>query len=250
MPIAQELNEVLHRIRVKLYPNYLPQVEGKYIARTNSEAMLSIGQICASLKNRGGFTGNADDLIAHVGQFMDEAAYQLCDGFAVNLKYFSVHPNIGGTFNSAKEAHDPAKHPVTFRFRARKPLRSLIQAISVEIQGVANASGCITEFYDFELESANALFAPGDMFAVYGSKIKLAGGSPEVGVYFVPVDDPSMAVKASRIAENLPSKITGIAPKTGFSDNRIEIRTQYSNSNGILLKTPRVIKSGFIREES
>jgi hypothetical protein len=40
----EELNEVLHRIRVKLYPNYLPQAEGKYIARTNNEALLSIEQ--------------------------------------------------------------------------------------------------------------------------------------------------------------------------------------------------------------
>jgi len=39
MAIINDVNEVLHRIRVKLYPNYLPNVEGQYIARTNSEAL-------------------------------------------------------------------------------------------------------------------------------------------------------------------------------------------------------------------
>ncbi len=38
MAIINDVKEVLHRIRVKLYPNYLPHVEGTYLARTVSEA--------------------------------------------------------------------------------------------------------------------------------------------------------------------------------------------------------------------
>jgi len=34
MAIINNVTEVLHRIRVKLYPNYLPTAEGAYIART------------------------------------------------------------------------------------------------------------------------------------------------------------------------------------------------------------------------
>jgi hypothetical protein len=71
-------------------------VEGAYIARTDNEASLSVEEVCAALKNRGGFTGSYDDLVEHVKQFFDEAAYQLCGGFAVNTGCFSVHPNVGG----------------------------------------------------------------------------------------------------------------------------------------------------------
>ncbi|MDR2053711.1 MAG: hypothetical protein LBP80_09875, partial [Treponema sp.] len=85
-----------------------------YIARTDSEASLTIEEICAALKNRGGFTGSYDDLVEHVRQFLDEAACQLCDGFAVNAGYFSVHPNVGGTFDKATEGRDTGKHPVLF----------------------------------------------------------------------------------------------------------------------------------------
>jgi hypothetical protein len=87
MSLINDVNEVLHRIRVKLYPNYLPNAEGAYIARTDSEASLSIEDVCASLKNRGGFTGNYDDLTDRIKQYFDEMAYQLCDGFAVNTGY-------------------------------------------------------------------------------------------------------------------------------------------------------------------
>jgi hypothetical protein len=97
MAIINNVNEVLHRIRVKLYPNYLPKVEGAYIARTDSETSLTIEEVCAVLKNRGGFTGSYDDLVEHVRQFLDEAACQLCDGFAVNAGYGTVRTVVEET---------------------------------------------------------------------------------------------------------------------------------------------------------
>jgi hypothetical protein len=63
MAIINNVNEVLHRIRVKLYPNSLPHVEGAYIARTDNEVSLTVEEVCAALKNRGGFTGNYEDLL-------------------------------------------------------------------------------------------------------------------------------------------------------------------------------------------
>jgi hypothetical protein len=69
-------------------------------------------------------------------------------------------------------------------------------------------------------------------------------------MYFVPVDDPSKAVKVARVAENMPTKITGIAPQTGFANNRIEIRTQFAGAGNKFLKAPRVIASGFILRRS
>jgi hypothetical protein len=49
------VKEKMHKMRAKLYPSYLPGTEGKYIARTANEASVSIEDICASMKNRGGF---------------------------------------------------------------------------------------------------------------------------------------------------------------------------------------------------
>ena len=46
------------------------------------------------------------------------------------------------------------------------------------------------------------------------------------------------------------SRIIGISPNSGYSRNRIEVRTQYSGSGGTLLKTVRVITSGFILEHA
>jgi hypothetical protein len=42
MAIINSVNERFHRIRVKLYPHYLPRIEGAYIARTANESSLSM----------------------------------------------------------------------------------------------------------------------------------------------------------------------------------------------------------------
>jgi len=250
MQIKNEIDEVLHRIRVKLYPNHFQHVEGAYIARTDSEASLNVRQVCSTAISRGGVELDLDDFMEYVDKYNEEVAYQLCDGYAVNNGYYSIHPSIGGTFSSERDLHDPQKHPITFRFRVMAKMRRLVQFIKVDIEGVADVNGYIDEFHDYEAESSNALFASGDQFAIHGYKIKVAGDDPGVGVYLVPVEDPSKKVKITRIAENNPTKITGVLPaSTGYSLNRIEIVTQYAGSGGIQLKTPRTIVSSFTIEE-
>ena len=239
---------IFHKIRIKLYPNYLQTGGGAYIARTNSEKTLSIEDVCSTMKTRAGFTGSYDTLLENVRQYYDEVAYQLCDGYTVNNSYYSVYPNIGGTFESVGEAFNRQKHSINFRFRAHSKLLNLIRQITVEVEGVADTSGYIDKFIDYEEDSASNIFLPGNQFAIHGHKIKLCGSGPEIGVYFVPVDDPAKAVKVERVAENSPTKITGIAPNTYHTYNRIEIRTQFSGSSDRLLKKPRTISSSFVVE--
>jgi hypothetical protein len=109
-----ELKDILHKIRVKLYPNYLTKAEGhkaegQYIARTDNEATLTIPDICTTSINRGGFTDNYDEYVEHVTQFMEEAVYQLLDGYAVNFGYFSIHPNLACAYGTHSLANFHAK---------------------------------------------------------------------------------------------------------------------------------------------
>ena len=96
------VGDVLHRIRVKLYPNHL-KVGKRYVARTANEKSLSVEEVCASLKNRGGFSGDYEKLLDHVRRYHDEAAFLLCNGFAINSGFYTVYLNVGGTLDSPKE---------------------------------------------------------------------------------------------------------------------------------------------------
>jgi hypothetical protein len=241
---------VLHRIQAWLYPNHFKNVEGQYIARTNNNRTLNDVDICTIMKTRLEIPIRFEDLLNCIRQYNEERAYQICDGFAVTNDYYVVYPNIGGSFDSVNDAHDPSRNKVGFHMSPRAKLRKLARNIMVDILGIADTNGYIDTFTDFEEDAVNTICVPGDQFAIHGSKIKVEGDDPGVGAYLVPVDNPSGAVKITRIAQNNPSMITGIAPQTGHQFNRIEIRTQYTNASGRYLKTPRIITSTFTLEEA
>jgi len=248
MSSVYEVNEKMHKMRAKLYPNYLPGAAGTYIARTTNEASVTIEDICASMKNRAGHAGTYEEHVQTVKRFFLEMEYQLGDGFSVNTGFFTIRPNIGGVFQSDRESFDTAKHPITFRFQALKRMLKLREDIEVIIEGYAESQGWISEFIDLEENVVNTMFIPGNMFAVSGHKIKVAGADPSCGVYFVPVEDPSKAVKVARIGENSASHVSGIAPNTGYIYNKVEIRTQFASS-GTNLKAPRILTSSFTLEQ-
>ena len=242
-------NEVMHSINIRLYPNYLPGYENTFIARTDADARLSIEDVCNSLFKRGGFTGEYKDLVNYVKQFLNEVAYQLCDGYTVNTGYFSIYPNVGGLFKDERDTPDPKKNPLSIRFQPLKPMKDMAKTIRVSNQGIADTQGFIAIFYDNEDDSENTTFQPGDQFVLTGQKIKIEGSDPGIGMFFVPTDG-SEAVKVTRIVENTPSKIIGIIPEVDYAYCRIEIRTQHSSSGGVLLKNLRVISSKFVLEHA
>jgi len=243
-----ELKDILHKIRVKLYLNHLAKAngskaEGRYIARTNNEATLTIQDICTTSINRGGFTDKYEDYVEHVTQFMEEAVYQLLDGYAVNFGYFSIHPNVGGTFDSDKEAHDHKRHPITFRFRSLSKLRQLAEMINVEIEGIANTNGYILEFTDVTTRAVNDTFTMMNEFVITGYRLKIAGDDPSVGLFFRNTTTNTLT-KAYSLAENTTSKLIGICPIVVGDTFKIVIKTQYSGSS-VYLKEVRTIESDF-----
>ena len=249
MPSITDLAPILHHIRVKLYPNYLPNApKGTYIARTDSDKSVSVRDICTIMITRAGFDGSYETLHDCVSQFLDEVAYQICDGFTANLGYFTIRPNIGGVFQTSSEVHDHKKHPISFRFGALARLRALVRKIDVEVAGIAGVPAYIDEFIDVEEKSVNHLYVPGNGFIVHGHNIMVDEDDPDCGIFFVPVDDPGKRVRVTRILESGPSKVMGISPRTNYALNRIEILTRYTGGSRPLL-TPRTITSPFTLEE-
>jgi hypothetical protein len=198
---------------------------------------------------RANYPITVEEMLKYIELYQAEAVYQLCDGYAVTNGYYTIYPNIGGSFESPHDGHDPEKNKITFRLSPRKKLKRIIRNIRVEIEGVADTNGFIDYLVDQEEDDfGHNMYLPGNMIAIYGSKIKIVGDNPANGVYFVPLDDPTKAVKMTRLGENSAARIMGIAPDTGHTQNRIEIRTQFTGATDKLLKEPRVITSLFILE--
>jgi hypothetical protein len=174
--------------------------------------------------------------------------YQLCNGKAVNMDYFSIYSNVGGTFDSIREPHDHEDNPVTFRFRTRKAMRDLARDTGVVITGLADNKAYIEKFMDVSSEAVNETIAGGELFVISGYKIKVDGDDPSCGVYFESVQDDQRVKVKARLAENSSPKIIGVVPMLLVPRNyKVVIVSQFTGS-GTLLKSPRVITSDFTLE--
>jgi len=245
MSSVYESKEEMHRLEAVLYPNHLDGREDSYIARNTKEKTIDVEAVCAAMRNRGGYDGGHDEAVKTVKHFFKEMMYQLCDGFSVNTGWFTATVNIGGLFHSVKEGFDPKKHKVTFRFHMLKAMRELTKLIEIVISGHIADPAWIAEFNDLENPDGNNVFEPGHVSEILGRGIKIDGNPMENGLWMVPVDDPTKAVRVPRVPVNTASRLEFIPVDTTFSDNRLEIRTRYSDG-GTLLKNTRIITSPFI----
>jgi hypothetical protein len=239
MAVINEVTEVLHKIEAKLYPNYLGKGDGAYVARAKAEAPLAIEDVCAAAKNRGGFTGQYEDLVEHARIFTNEIVYQLLDGFSVQLGgFFSLHTRVTGTYHGAND-HIGAEN-LHVAFRTLRHLKELLLKVKIENEGIAGDGAYIDEITDVTSEAINGTITPGGMFALAGHKIKIAGEHADCGVYFVSAASPAQRVKVTgNFAENTSTKIIGVIPVLTAGQWRVEAVTQYAG--GTPLKEPRVI---------
>ena len=241
MAVINEITEVLHKIEAKLYPNYLGKGDGAYVARSKAEAPLSIEDVCAAAKNRGGFTGQYEDLAEHAHIFTNELIYQLLDGFSVQLGgFFSLHTRIGGTYHGAGDRIGADSLHVAFR--TLRHLKDLLLRVKIGNEGLAGDGAYIDEIIDVHTEALNSVLTPGNMVHILGSKIKVEGEDPACGVWFVNRADQSRTKISEHLGSNRSNEVLGLIPPLAAGTCTLEIVTQFTNGTR-LLRDPRAVKA-------
>ncbi|MDR1469846.1 MAG: DUF4469 domain-containing protein [Spirochaetaceae bacterium] len=253
MSVLDDVKQVLHRVRVKLYPSNLPENEGKLIARTVNEKTLTYEEVCVAAKERGGYTGSLDNLKEDVAVFLRESAHQLCDGFAINFGgMFSISPNLGGLLENEHEPIDPEKHKITFHFKTLPPLNALSDRIEIISEGLADTNGYIMEITDVTTGQVNDVVTKGGIATITGDRLKVAGDPAKVGVFFYSLGSPNVSIKvAGNLAINDPKRIVFTVPELLAGKNFfVEVRTYYSGSEARPLKEMRTVRSKFMVKQA
>jgi hypothetical protein len=245
--LTNNRTEKLQPVEVKLYPGYLPGTEGEYIARFNNLVTLGVEDVAVAMKERGGFTGNVEDLITHINQYHDECAYQLCNGHSVKNKYYSMHPVLSGTFKNTRTGLSPDTHRLGFRLSPLAALRALAEHIQVIIVGIADTDGYIDIVTDVVTNLENTVLTKGGIFIILGHKIKIEGEGS--GLFFsspATPGSPAISFKlAGNLAENRAGRLVGTIPELlPDRDWYLEVRTSFSGG-GKPLKELRTMRSSF-----
>ena len=233
--------KVLHTIKAYLHNNFLTANPNDFSARVSSERSLNISDICNSAVTRGGADISAASMKHAVELFLKEMGYRLCDGFSINTGYFTATPSIRGVFDSPTENFNPQKHSVLFLFNQGELLRRELSTVAIEILGAAESGAFIGQVTDVKSGSVNDLLTPNRNLKISGTRLKAAGGNPDVGIYFVnEATQERTKVDESDIVTNNPSEVIIVIPALAAGGYKVEIITQYSSGKN--LKESRVLE--------
>lgn len=233
------MSKTRHTIKAYLYDNLLTPDPNDFVARVSSERSLSVADICHSAATRGG-ADVSDAAMSHaVELFLKEMAYRLCDGFAVNTGYFTAMPVVRGVFLNPNETFDPQRHTLQFQFTQGELMRREIENVEVEIMGVAETGLYIGQVEDMKSRTVNEVLTPGFNLRVTGTKLRVVGDKPGVGIFFrETATNTATKVDEGDIVINNPSELMIIIPALPTGTYQLEVTTQYSMGKQ-WLKEPR-----------
>ena len=229
------MSKTRHTIKAYLYDNLLTPDPNDFTARVSSERSLSVADICHSAATRGG-ADVSDAAMSHaVELFLKEMAYRLCDGFAVNTGYFTAVPVVRGVFLNPNETFDPQRHTLQFQFTQGELMRREIEDVEVKIMGVAETGLYIGQVEDMKSRTVNEVLTPGFNLRVTGTKLRVVGDKPGVGIFFrETATNTATKVDEGDIVVNNPSELMIIIPALPAGTYQLEITTQYSTGNKLL----------------
>ena len=229
------MSKTRHTIKAYLYDNLLTPDPNDFVARVSSERSLSVADICHSAATRGG-ADVSDAAMSHaVELFLKEMAYRLCDGFAVNTGYFTAMPVVRGVFLNPNETFDPQRHTLQFQFTQGELMRREIEDVEVKIMGVAETGLYIGQVEDMKSRTVNEVLTPGFNLRVTGTKLRVVGDKPGVGIFFrETATNTATKVDEADIVVNNPSELMIIIPALPAGTYQLEITTQYSTGNKLL----------------
>ena len=223
------MSKTRHTIKAYLYDNLLTPDPNDFTARVSSERSLSVADICHSAATRGG-ADVSDAAMSHaVELFLKEMAYRLCDGFAVNTGYFTAMPVVRGVFLNPNETFDPQRHTLQFQFTQGELMRREIEDVEVKIMGVAETGLYIGQVEDMKSRTVNEVLTPGFNLRVTGTKLRVVGDKPGVGIFFrETATNTATKVDEGDIVVNNPSELMIIIPALPAGTYQLEVTTQYS----------------------
>ena len=225
------MDSILNRIKVALYENYLTDDPNDFSAKVISERSLGIAEICKTAVNRAKAPTTPEAMEHNVTLFFKEMMFQLMNGFSVNTGYFTANAQVRGVFSHAREAFDPKKHSVLFRFNQGDLLRKEIPNITVQVTGKGEIGVVISHVQDKKTGSVNDLLTPGGALRIRGGKLKIAGDNPQTGVFFEDEQGNSHKVDERDIIVNNPAELIVEIPQLPAGTYQLMICTQFSGSS-------------------
>lgn len=166
----------------------------------------------------------------------DVVKEELQNGASISFGFAHFSLGVNGVFIGDNAQWDNAKHSLYAKILPNTELRNAIKNTSVNVRGMATNGTIINSVTDVASGEENSKLTPGGGLNIFGSKIKIEGDKPEVGLKLInQTTKAETAIPMTSILVNTPSQLSVIVP-TGLEagEYKLVIGTQFSKGKEFL----------------
>jgi hypothetical protein len=248
MAIDFTVKDVIHKVVAKYIPAFLPGAKKPFNLKAMFQPELDIHGIASKADV---YNIETDPRVIEEGLTAgcELIYYLVADGYKIKTPVFTLSIRLPGEYDGA-ETHLPEGIYPEARLQASMAIRNYIRdRVQIEFDGIEQRDGLIAEAVDQHTGQIDEIMTIGNLLTIQGYGLKIEADeahADEAGLFFD--DGATTPIKAEIIAVNEPRTLKVIVPATLTADKdyTLKVVTQSSvNSNGVLLKNPREITSGF-----
>jgi hypothetical protein len=191
----------------------------------------------------GGFNGNSESMKAAYHAMKEEALKAIVRGEIVHFGLGYLVLDVEGVFIGDVPGWNPEKNKLVASITPSKELHDALKKTPVNVIGMAPDRAAIAQVTDVTTGEVDKVLTVGGMANIKGSRIKIEGTKPGVGLFLTNQDTrQATQVPASAIGMNDPSKIMFVVPAGLLTGSyMLSIVTQFGGTSTRLLNEPRII---------
>lgn len=212
-------------LKYYLVENPLAKEESNYVALVSSPETKTLEQVVDIMIAEG--TGlTRPQALAYFEKLTQTVLGFLKDGHCVSTPLFKVRPTISGLFVDDDDCFDATRHKVNAKFLPGDKLSKLNADFYLLKCDIQVYQPLLKKFTDAASTEVNTLATPGGIGTVNGKHLFFDKNNLNLGVFFVPVNNPGTAIRAMIYSRIFPKELSFCIPVLEPGDYRIMLKTQ------------------------
>jgi len=174
--------------------------------------------------------------LAYFEKLSQIVEYFLEAGYKISTPLFQIRPAIRGVFDNPEDTFDPSRHKLHFSTSSGLRLEKLAAQTKLEKTktDIAQQVPVINNFYNEIKKTINTAAISNGSGVITGKWLKFDPGDNRLGIFFIPINDPSVVIPMSGYMEIIPTKVHFRIPAISKGEYKIIVRNLSRDKSVIL----------------
>lgn len=172
--------------------------------------------------------------LAYFEKLSQTIEYFVGQGHRVVTPLFRIRPVIRGVFADPDDTFDSSRHRICIRTISGLRLSELATKIKLEKVESTQLLPFALTYTDGVSKEVNASAVSDGVGVIRGKRLRFDPEDSRLGVFFIPLSDPSAEIRATVYSEIKPSSVYFKVPAIPAGDYKIAVRTLSNSGTEVL----------------